>query len=403
MTDRDDPDRTALLIDAGADDVISRSSSDAEMLARVRRLFEHRARISDLSMQGVGGLYPDGMAEAAGGFTRAARVAIVSDTVAATDWASAIRRALRGAVVEVQEPSETLPSTADVVILDCDSLGERKTLHLTARAMRATGKTGPEVLIAGASPNPTVVVQALDVGAGGVLRLPLHPQETAARINLLNRRRQNVVKLRDSLRDGLQSAMTDPLTGLFNRRYALPRVEKMVSGVRTNGQPVTLMMCDLDHFKWVNDTFGHPAGDEVLKNIATVLRDAVANCGFAARVGGEEFLIALPACGQLAASSIARRIRKSVGDLITPYPAAPEGLNVTISIGFVTIDAETILPTDPAEAATHMLTRADRALYSAKAAGRDCVMSDSRQQPFEVTSRIRSAADRDRFHDQLAG
>ncbi|WP_407492774.1 diguanylate cyclase domain-containing protein [Pseudooceanicola sp. MF1-13] len=374
ITDRDDPARAAMLIASGADEVISRSCSDTEMLARVRRLFDHRARVSDLSMQGVGSLRPHGLAEAAGGFTRPARVAILSRVKSAADWAREIGRQLGGAQVRVIHDIEALPKGLDVLMLDGDDLGAQATVRLTARGMR--GDDAPEVLIATSTLSGDVIAQALDIGAGGVVRQPPTNEEVIARIGLLHARRQRLSQLRDSLRVGLQSAMTDPLTGLFNRRYALPRVEAMMAEVAASGRPSALLMCDLDHFKWINDTFGHAAGDAVLQTVARVMRDHLGGMGLAARIGGEEFLIALPACGRVAAARFARELRQAVGELITPYPAAPEGLCVTMSIGVATADASIALPLDPADAAATLMTRADRALYGAKAAGRDCVMQD---------------------------
>jgi two-component system cell cycle response regulator len=351
-------------------------------------------------MQGIGALRPHGMAEAMTAFARPIRVAVIGNASNAAEWTKGIARNICGAQVSTLLQTDALPNGVDVLVLDGDTLGPQTTIGLTARAMRAPGS--PEVLIAANTLTGSVIAQALDIGASGVLRQPLHMTETTARISLLHRRRQRLAQLRDNLRLGLQSAMTDPLTGLFNRRYALPRVEALMSEVRACGQPAALLMCDLDHFKKINDTFGHGAGDKVLQNVATLMQDHTADAGFAARIGGEEFLIALPASSRLAAASFARKLRATIGGLITPYPAAPEGLNVTVSIGVATADPDTALPGDPAKAAADLLWRADRALYRAKAAGRNCVMQDLHLKSSALQAPRRKGAGRMQ-RGQLAG
>jgi two-component system cell cycle response regulator len=154
-------------------------------------------------------------------------------------------------------------------------------------------------------------------------------------------------------------------------------------------------MGDLDHFKWVNDTFGHPAGDAVLQAIGRCLSDTLGTSGIASRIGGEEFLILLPGCARAEASALARRLRLAVARTCVPYPGAPDGLQVTMSIGLATLDCPAARQfRTPEEDASRLLTRADQALYRAKAAGRDCVISDFRRSvrkaPEDVLPRVAS-------------
>ncbi|MEC7794977.1 MAG: diguanylate cyclase [Pseudomonadota bacterium] len=394
LTDRADATRCAMLIKAGADEVIPRSCSDAEILARVRRLFEYRARMSDLTMQELPGIRPAGLAEAAGAFAPPPRVAIFSGDAQAEDWA----RALSLPAVQVLGPADALPPGVDLALLDADSLGRDATLRLTARAARLDQEAGPEVLLAHSGPgstDPAVVIEALDYGAGGVMTLPFHADEALARLTLLADRRRAMLRTRDQLRHGLQSALTDPLTGLYNRRYALPRLDQLIRDSRTRSTPVAVLMGDLDHFKWVNDTFGHPAGDAVLQAIGRCLSDTLGTSGIASRVGGEEFLILLPGCARAEASALARRLRLAVARTCVPYPGAPDGLQVTMSIGLATLDGPAARQfRTPEEDASRLLTRADQALYRAKAAGRDCVISDFRRSvrkaPEDVLPRVAS-------------
>lgn len=385
LTDRPDPARAATLIAAGADDVICRTSSDQEILARLRRLFEHRARIADLTMQGIATPRPAGLAEAAAEFDAPIRVAIFSAAPHAADWAQAIGTGPGGtrfARPLLAATGAMVPDRADVVVLDGDSLGRDAALRMTATMLRRGQGPVPEVLVATDGRDPALAVQALDLGAGGILPLPFDTAEAQARIALLHRRRQDIVALQDRLRSGLESAVTDPLTGLYNRRYALPRIEQVVRDVRATGRMAAVLMADLDHFKWVNDTHGHPAGDAVLQGVARILSAGVEGHGFAARIGGEEFVIVLPDSTPHAARAIAQRLRAAVAGASLPAPAHAQGLQVTVSIGLANVDARLMQPfIGPPEEASRVLARADHALYRAKKAGRNRVMAEEPPQP----------------------
>jgi diguanylate cyclase (GGDEF)-like protein len=158
----------------------------------------------------------------------------------------------------------------------------------------------------------------------------------------------------------------DPLTGLFNRNALEQRLSEL------DGQPCdpseglshAFLLCDLDHFKRVNDQFGHAAGDAVLQDVAYTMRAALRAGDSIYRVGGEEILVMLPGAGQIDAMEIAERLRQEVRD------RRPVGVPVSLSIGVAVAEPGTVDTDD-------MLSRADAALYAAKAGGRDLVFIDS--------------------------
>jgi diguanylate cyclase (GGDEF)-like protein len=162
------------------------------------------------------------------------------------------------------------------------------------------------------------------------------------------------------------AAMTDPLTGLFNRRGFFEAAEKLAASQRKCGQPVTIMMFDLDHFKSINDRFGHDTGDEALQAFAATASSNMRLNDVVGRLGGEEFAAMLPG-GIETALMVAERVRAAFES--RGVEIAGHVMNVTVSIGV----AES-LP-DAAQIQT-MLTRADRALYAAKAHGRNRVCTD---------------------------
>lgn len=157
-----------------------------------------------------------------------------------------------------------------------------------------------------------------------------------------------------------QLSVTDPLTGLLNRRYMVQRLAEEVKRSNRHGYPMAFVMLDVDHFKSYNDNFGHPAGDEALKIVASVVRETLRDADVAVRFGGEEFAILLPQTTDTEAANIADRVRHNVA--ATEFPHR----KVTISVGVASCSSEVCLTMD-------MIGAADQALYRAKAEGRNRV------------------------------
>jgi diguanylate cyclase (GGDEF)-like protein len=158
--------------------------------------------------------------------------------------------------------------------------------------------------------------------------------------------------------------MTDELTGAPNRRAVMTHLETLLQ--QSDGQPCAILIIDIDHFKSINDQYGHQVGDETLRRLTTTLRSAVAEPAFLGRLGGEEFVVALPDTALHEARLFAERIRAQV-PLIDFEPWLAEQ-RITVSIG-VTSSTEK-------DTVSAMLRRADAALYAAKYAGRNCVRTD---------------------------
>jgi diguanylate cyclase (GGDEF)-like protein len=159
----------------------------------------------------------------------------------------------------------------------------------------------------------------------------------------------------------LVASLTDGLTGLYNRRYLFLKLAEEIERARRFAYGFSIALFDLDHFKGVNDTFGHRVGDEVLIRVATELRRSIREVDFAGRYGGEEFLVILPYANTAVALDVAERIRAGIDALTWSKP----GLRVTLS-GGVCEYAGTDIDT--------LVDAADRRLYEAKAAGRDRVI-----------------------------
>lgn len=155
--------------------------------------------------------------------------------------------------------------------------------------------------------------------------------------------------------------LTDPLTGLANRRRLYESMEQGIGRSHRHGRPLSVMMADIDHFKRVNDTYGHDVGDEVIRMMANCLREGIRTNDLAARFGGEEFIVLLEECSLDDAFQLADRIRKGLSEHVLPSMQQ----SITASFGVAELG--------PEETAASLLKRVDQALYLSKAHGRNCV------------------------------
>jgi diguanylate cyclase (GGDEF)-like protein len=166
--------------------------------------------------------------------------------------------------------------------------------------------------------------------------------------------------LRDRAGEYEQLSITDPLTGLLNRRYIEERLAEEVNRADRSGDPMSFMMIDVDEFKSYNDRYGHPAGDEALKIVGQILRENLRGADVAARYGGEEFSVLLPETSVEESRTIAERIRRHVEE--TKFPRR----KVTVSIGIATLGGDVA-------GVKELIAAADAALYQAKRAGRNTI------------------------------
>jgi diguanylate cyclase (GGDEF)-like protein len=207
------------------------------------------------------------------------------------------------------------------------------------------------------------IVEGLDAGADDYLIKPVHHSELNARI----RAAQRIIDLQDRLLAAQErlriQAMYDALTGLWNRRAIFEALARELDRARRQQSPLAVVMIDLDHFKRINDTYGHLAGDDVLREAAQRLRETVRSYDFVGRYGGEEFLIVAPGSESSRAMDLAERIRRLFAD--NPIRLSTAAIPVTLSLGVV------CLQDGQAAEISKVLSAADDALYSAKGGGRN--------------------------------
>jgi two-component system, cell cycle response regulator len=209
---------------------------------------------------------------------------------------------------------------------------------------------------------------ALDLGASDVVSTAVETRELGLRLRRMIARKREGDRVRASLRDGLRLAMVDPLTGLFNRRYALRRLAEIADEAMTREQPFAVMVLDLDRFKQINDQLGHAAGDAVLTEVGRRLAANIRPGDLLARIGGEEFLIALPGADLSLAKPVAERLCATIEQ--EPFVLREAGpVRLTASVGL----AIRMHDDHIGEEVDATIERADQALLGAKSSGRNQV------------------------------
>lgn len=208
------------------------------------------------------------------------------------------------------------------------------------------------------------VVEGLQAGADDYLTKPCRPAELEARLHT----GQRILQLEDNLVDAREEmsfqATHDGLTTLWNRNAILALLRSELSRSVRDHSPMSLLLVDIDHFKQINDTHGHPVGDEVLQEVSTRLLEAVRSHDAVGRFGGEEFLILLSRCDNRNLRERAEEVRKRIGEQAIPTAAGP--VSISISAGAITVEHW-----DKSVPIETFLKQADEALYRAKVAGRD--------------------------------
>jgi two-component system cell cycle response regulator len=272
--------------------------------------------------------------------------------------------------VEVEtDPQEALFRAAegdyDLAIISLD-LRSYDGLRLCSQ-LRSLDRTRQlPILVLTSSDDEARLNRGLDLGVNDYLVEPLDRNEALARVRTQVRRKRFSDRLRDSVQQTIEMAITDPLTGLHNRRYLERHFAALIEEGAREGKSVAVVFLDIDHFKSINDTHGHDAGDEVLKAFARRVRQSVRGIDLVARYGGEEFVIVMPDTDSGVALRVAERLREAIAG--EPF-AIGNGvrIRVTVSVGLASANS-------PDDTPQSVLQRCDAALYRAKDGGRNRVV-----------------------------
>ena len=374
ITALDQPSDRVKGLQAGADDFLTKPVDDVQLMARVKSLVRLKALTDELRARAQTGqeiAIEDAMRVMDAANLEPGHILLVDN-----DPRSAER--IKGylspphSVDVLANPAEAAMQVAttqyELAIVSM-ALGDFDPLRVCSQ-MRTLEQTRglPILLVADDSDRPRVV-RGLDLGVNDFIMRPIERNELAARVRTQIRRFRYAAELRQSVTNTLALAVTDELTGLYNRRYFDRHLSLMLDKAREQERDMAVMLIDMDFFKAVNDTHGHDVGDAVLREFSERLKRNIRGFDLACRFGGEEFVVLMPDTDFRQAQGVAERVRMAVAERGFEAPGL-RPLTVTCSVGVALNEHEVDTP-------EMILKRADVALYRAKREGRNRVVFDA--------------------------
>ena len=361
-------------LEAGADDFITKPVNDAALFCRLKSLVRLKMLIDELRGRNEASFVENGQSQAidlsymetGANLLIVDNRGIVSERIRDSIDATHRLSVLADPAAVIRHVQET---DVDLFIISFDLL-DHDGLRLCSQ-LRSFEKTRQIPILVVVDPEDQGrLMRALDMGVNDYLHRPLDKLELKARVNTQIKRKRYTDRLRLNVTRSMELAVTDPLTGLFNRRHMDNQLEIHVSNAASRGKPVSILAVDVDFFKPVNDTHGHDVGDRVLQELAVRLKGQVRAIDLCCRMGGEEFIVILPETDLQVGFAVAERLRRVIA--AKPFNAgAKQGpLSITVSIGVAGYESVADTPAT-------ILKRADEALYEAKRSGRNRVVADA--------------------------
>ena len=375
VTALDQPSDRVRGLEAGADDFLTKPIPDMALIARVRslsrlKMVTDELRMRALTSRDIGIELPEREAVADTG--RGGRVLIVDDRAASHERIAAVLAKEHTVEVET-DPSEALFRAAegnyDLLIVSLD-LTNFDALRLCSQ-VRSLDRTRNVPILAVTEPdNSARMLRGLEIGVNDYLMRPIDKNELLARARSQVRKRRYAERLRDNVQMSIEMAITDALTGLFNRRYMESHLGTLIEQAIARGKPLTALVIDIDYFKSINDTHGHDAGDDVLREFALRIKRSIRGIDLACRCGGEEFVVVMPETDMAVAAMVAERLRRRIAADAFAIQQGAGNVPVTISIGIAALRGKD-------DTAAALIKRADQALYRAKRDGRNRVVPEA--------------------------
>ncbi len=372
LTALDNRDDKVRGLEVGADDFVSKPFEDVALMSRVSSLIRMKMMVDELVLreENASRLNTPQMVEAARAtaFPGCAALLVSPSADTVRTISEALERETQCRVdtaVSIAQAQDMLgENNYDAILIDDDQQDEDPLRFGSMVRARPETRQAATLLISAAGDLSTAS-KALELGFSDYITRPLDLVELITRVRSQLRRKLYADKLRENMRNTIVQAVTDSLTGTYNRRYANTHLDALIDRCRESGSDLAIMILDIDRFKLVNDTHGHAAGDAVLKEFAQRLQNNVRGMDLVARMGGEEFMVIMPEVSQSLVNEVAERVRKATED--APFELTPgDGTRkVTVSIGVAVLKST--------ESVFELIKRADDALYASKNNGRNMV------------------------------
>ncbi len=375
VTALDQPSDRVRGLEAGADDFLTKPVSDIALVARVRSLVRLKMVTDELRMRaatsrevGIGD--PVGAALADKG--RGGRILIVDDRSVSYQRLAATLSEEHSVDIE-PDPQQALFHAAegdyDLIMVSL-GLEHFDGLRLCSQIRSLDRTRSVPILVITEMEDTARLLRGLEIGINDYLVRPIDRNEMLARVRTQVRKKRYSARMRDNMQLSIEMAITDALTGLYNRRYMETHLATAVDQATARGKPLTLLLVDIDYFKSVNDSYGHDAGDDVLREFAIRLRKSIRGIDLACRYGGEEFVVVMPETEIAVGATVAERIRRRIAAEPFTIHNGAGAIDVTISIGIATLAGADDQP-------GAILKRADEALFRAKRDGRNRVAAEA--------------------------
>jgi two-component system cell cycle response regulator len=353
-------------LEAGAEDFLSKPIEDFALFARLEALTRYNTVAHELQARGDGETQSSQFSEfEVELLSRPSNILVIDqDKHAGGRLAASLQKMGHSAYALDDAGTRGVKfQTLDIVIL---ALSDQKQDPLKLCAQLKTMREARDfsIIVSCRREDQEMALSALRIGASDIIYAPLEMLELQARISTQSRRKRYIEILRRRVDRGLELSIIDPLTGLYNRRYMLERLQLWMRRATNHDRTVSIVAFDIDHFKRINDLHGHQAGDDVLKGFSERLRTNIRPKDIACRPGGEEFLLIMPETTREAAARGAERIRQA----IAAQPFYSERAQTDIA---VTVSAGVAMQIGPEDLMADLLHRADKALYQAKLNGRN--------------------------------
>lgn len=359
-------------LEAGADDFITKPINDTALFARVRSLVRIKVLIDELRLRDKSGSQ---LGMSASDFSlnldvSGSTIMLVDDDVVQVRRISEKLVAGGYQFHHYSEHQKALEFTRGENLLDLilisTQLADIDGLRLATQFKAIEQVRNVPIIMLVDEDEQHLMLKGLELGVNDYLLTPVDFNEMFARVKTQIRRKKYQETLKSNYQESVSMAVTDGLTKLYNRHYLDTHLKNLVRQAAEQNRALSVVIMDMDHFKSVNDTYGHSSGDEVLKTLAEIIVKTIRSADLAARYGGEEFVVLMPETDAIRCYEAAERLRKGVeaAEFAIPHPESP--IRKTISIGCATMQAN-----DTPES---LLKRADVALYEAKNSGRNKVL-----------------------------